>query len=88
MIFNARITINVSRTEIDETKNAEGIVTAWTRRSIPDGTLTGDIAMSIDVDRLLKWLGSKALKSRKLKSTALSGAIVARATNLKREGAK
>ena len=75
------ITIGLYRREPTET----GI--GW--RSVKDGTLTGAIVIQVDEKKLAELMGPRALRSKSKKSTLASGAIVARAVNLRRDpGAK
>lgn len=82
------LTIAVSRDEIEERKNDEGKVISWTRRSLPDGTLTGDITLRVEMDDIIRTLGSRALRSKGKRASAFGGMLKAFATNLKREGGK
>lgn len=77
-----RMTINVVRTEIERTETAYGV--RETRRAVPDGTLSGDVTIEVDFDTLLQVLGPRALRSKGKKATAISGLVIARASNLVR----
>jgi hypothetical protein len=54
----------------------------WT--SQPDGVDAGDIMVEIDIGRIIDELGERALKSKRRTSRAMNGAIVARASNVRR----
>jgi hypothetical protein len=71
-----QITINVSR----RVPITDPGVYHW----VPDGTLTGEIILQIDEQKLARLLGPRALRSKSHKSTLAGGAIVARAIHLTR----
>jgi hypothetical protein len=54
----------------------------WT--TVPDGTETADINLTIDMAALLKYLGTRAMASRGKKSVEARGMIQARAYNIRR----
>ncbi len=56
----------------------------WT--SQPDGVDLGDIMLEIDIGRLIAELGARALKSKRGIARYMSGAVVARASNVRRHG--
>lgn len=55
--------------------------------SVPDGTLSGDITVQIDVEEIVRTIGAQALRNKSRRAVGLGGLIVALASNLKREGA-
>lgn len=55
--------------------------------NIPDGTLSADVDIAIDADRLLDDMAATAMRSQSCKSTKAGGAIVVRASNFERKGA-
>jgi len=78
--------VTVTRTVYEERPNGNYTSRSW--RSVPDGTLTGDVVLRIDVDQILEHLGRRALHAKTKKTRALRGAVevfVLRNT-LKREG--
>ena len=46
---------------------------------------TGDVVVTVDIDAIARRLGPRALSSRGGKSVALSGLVMVKARNVKRE---
>jgi hypothetical protein len=65
----------VSRAVVQRVKTETGFTT------VPDGALTGDATLEIDVDRIIQGLGQRALCSALGCSTVMHGAIVLRISN-------
>lgn len=51
---------------------------------VPDGHEYADIEVSLDLERLLRALGPKAMVSKARKSSGVNGAIEVRAVNVRR----
>ncbi len=75
--MSTRITIQVTK----RIPTNEGRTLTW----VPDGSLSGDIVLQIDEAKIARLLGPRALRNSAKKSTLAGGAIIARATNLRRE---
>lgn len=74
------------RVQIDVTKRVstnEGRTLSW----LPDGTLSGEITLKIDHEKLARLLGPRALRSKAKRATLAFGAIVATASALDRRPA-
>lgn len=67
------VTINITRTEVTTEQTEYG--ERKSARSIPDGTATGTVAMTIDIDAMFRMLGARALANRNGKARLASGAI-------------
>ena len=67
-------------------------VTRWERfsdgsggRSVPNGTLTGDVHLEIDLEAIAKQLGATAIKNKGRRSIGLGGLVVVRAYNVRHD---
>ena len=60
------------------TKDGRGFMT------VPDGSESAYIEMEVDIDRLLNYLGEKAMRNCSNKAVGLRGMLVARATKRER----
>lgn len=50
--------------------------------TVPDGTKTGTVELTVDMERLCRQLADKALRSKGKRSTMASGAITAKAHSI------
>jgi hypothetical protein len=76
-----KLTVQMYRTEKTETPTS----VSYNHR-VPNGTLTGDIAINVDLDGIFYRLGERALRNKTHRAKTLGGLIVVVASNLKREG--
>lgn len=87
-IGTQRLTIPVTRSVAESTTDARGFERkGW--RSVPDGTLTGEVEIQVDLESLLQMLGARALKAKGKRAVGLGGRVIAivNKSSLKREGA-
>ena len=82
MSEQASFTVTVTRGMTKRFVNPETNAVTWR----PDGTETADIVLTVDADAVAKLIGFRAMSSRSKKSTLGHGAIIARATNIRRKG--
>lgn len=52
------------------------------RKRVPDGTVQGIVEVSIDLERLARYLGERALLNKGRRSRALSGLLTAKVHSL------
>lgn len=73
---SGQMSVKVQRMERRELGSGGHCYTA-----VPNGVLSAEITLYLDVNAIMRKLGAKALKSKSRKSKALSGAVEVRVTS-------
>lgn len=74
-IAGTTLTVQLYRREETRTPSPYGGENISINHRVPNGTLTGNVFLSIDIDDILRHLGEKALRSKSGRSRAMSGAV-------------
>lgn len=72
--FYAKMTVAVTRDVIEHEKTAHGpLIPYW--RSVPDGTITGELIVTVDVDGIVATLGARALRNKSQRASGVNGLV-------------